>query len=239
MRTIKILDIYGDALNLNGDGKNITAFEQHIAEMGYSSETTRIGVGDEIDFEGYDIVFMTHGKPHIVSALSGHFVKYKEHIINQIEKGKPFVVTGSANMLLGKSFKMLDGKTYEGIGFLDCTCEEFDGLYVSDAVLVPEFAPEEKIFGAYYRCETVKYNTPNENRLFRVEKADPGEGSVGTSEGSRYKNLFATWCLGPVFVRNPFMMRELLKIVLGEDYRETDFSLEEKAQSKLIEELTK
>ncbi len=239
MRTIKILDIYGEALSLNGDGKNITAFAKHIAEMGYSYEITRIGIDDEINFDGYDIVFMTHGKPHIVSALSGHFIKYKEHILDQIEKGKPFVVTGSANMLLGKSFKMLDGKTYQGVGFLDCICEEFDGLYVSDAVLVPEFAPEERIFGAYYRCEAVKYNTPNGNRLFRVEKADPGAGSVGTSEGTYYKNLIATWCLGPVFIRNPLMMRKLLKTVLGEDYKETDFYLEEKAQKKLIEELIK
>ncbi|MGN0629077.1 MAG: hypothetical protein ACI4IW_05570 [Oscillospiraceae bacterium] len=239
MRTIKILDLYGEALDLNGDGKNITALERHLDEMGYAHERTCLGVDDEIDLSGYDIVFMTHGKPHIVSALSGHFVKYREHIISQIEKGKPFVVTGSANMLLGKSFTMLDGKTYEGIGFLDCTCEEFDSLYVSDALLVPDFAPEEKVFGTYYRCESVKYNTPNENRLFRVEKAEQGTGSIGTSEGTYYKNLFATWCLGPVFVRNPFLMKKILKTVLGEDYRETDFSLEEKAQAKLIKELAK
>ena len=239
MRTVRILNLYGEALGLNGDEKNITAFEQRLDEMGYDHETVTAEVGDEINFDGFDIVFMTHGKPHIVSALSEHFVKYKEHIKEQIEKGKPFVVTGSANMLLGKSFKMLDGKTYEGIGFLDCTCEEFDGLYVSDALLVPEFAPEEKVFGVYYRCESVKYNTPNENRHFKVEKADQGDGSVGTSEGTYYKNLFATWCLGPVFVRNPLMMRRLLKTVLGDDYKETDFSLEEKAQEKLIADLAK
>ena len=118
-----------------------------------------------------------------------------------------------------------------------CAAEEFDSLYVSDAVLVPEFAPEEKMFGTYYRCESVKYNTPNENRLFRVLKADSGKGSVGEGEGCRYKNLFATWCLGPVLVRNPLMMKEVLHCVLGEDYRETDFSLEEKAVKMTIEEL--
>ena len=60
-----------------------------------------------------------------------------------------------------------------------------------------------------------------------------------TSEGTYYKNLFATWCLGPVLVRNPLMMKEVLHCVLGEDYRETDFSLEEKAQEKLIADLAK
>jgi len=237
MKTVKILNLYGEALDLNGDGKNVSAFEKRIAEMGYEFVTETLGVGDEIDFSAYDIVFLTHGKPHNVSALSADFIKYKDSIINYIESGKTFVVTGSSNMLFGKSFSMLDGKTYEGIGLFDCTAEEFDSLYVSDAVLVPEFAPEEKMFGTYYRCESVKYNTPNENRLFRVLKADSGKGSVGEGEGCRIKNLFATWCLGPVLVRNPLMMKEVLHCVLGEDYRETDFSLEEKAVKMTIEEL--
>ena len=72
-----------------------------------------------------------------------------------------------------------------------------------------------------------------------MEKAEQGTGSIGTREGTYYKNLFATWCLGPVFVRNPFLMKKILKTVLGEEYRETDFSLEEKAQAKLIKELAK
>ena len=237
MRKIKILNLYGEALDLNGDGKNISAFENRIAEMGYEYETTTLGVGDDIDVSDFDIVFMTHGKPHNVSAISEHFIKYKDNIIENIEKGKTFVVTGSSNMLLGKSFSMLDGKTYSGIGLFDCTAEEFDSLYVSDAVLVPQFAPEEKMFGTYYRCESVKFDTPNEHRLFTVLKADAGKGSVGEGEGCRLNNLFATWCLGPVLVRNPVMMKEVLHCVLGEDYRETDFSLEEKAVKMILEEL--
>ena len=237
MKKIKILNLYGEALDLNGDGKNITAFEKRLSEMGYEFETETLGVGDEIELSGYDIVFMTHGKPHNVSALGEHFVKYKDNILSYIESGKTFVATGSSNMLFGKSFSMLDGKTYNGIGLFDCTAEEFDGLYVSDAVIVPEFATEEKMFGIYYRCESVKFDSPNKNRLFKVLKADEGKGSIGEGEGCRYKNLFATWCLGPMLVRNPVIMREVLHSVLGENYRETDFSLEEKAVKMTIEEL--
>ena len=237
MKKIRILNLYGEALDLNGDGKNVSAFEKRIAEMGYEFETETLGVGDEIDFESYDIVFMTHGKPHNVSAISKDFIKYKDAVAKSIEEGKVFVITGSSNMLLGKSFSMLDGKTYDGIGLLDCTAEEFDSLYVSDAVLVPEFAPEEKMFGTYFRCESVKFDNPNKNRLFSVIKADEGKGSVGDGEGCRINNLFATWCLGPVLVRNPLMMKEVLHCVLGENYRETDFSLEEKAVKMTIEEL--
>ena len=77
MRKIKILNLYGEALDLNGDGKNVTAFEKRIAEMGYEYETTELGVGDEIDVSDYDVVFMTHGKPHNVSALSEHLLNIR------------------------------------------------------------------------------------------------------------------------------------------------------------------
>ena len=58
MRKIKILNLYGEALDLNGDGKNITAFEKRLSEMGYEFETETLGVGDEIELSDYDIVFM-------------------------------------------------------------------------------------------------------------------------------------------------------------------------------------
>ncbi len=237
MRKIKVLNLYGEALGLNGEIKNIEAFEKRLDEMGYEHERETLGVGDEINFENYDIVFMTHGKPHNVSAISEDFALYKNNVLNYIEQGKTFVVTGSANMLLGKSFTMLDGKTYNGIGLFDCEAAEFDGLYVSDAVLVPKFAPEEKVFGAYYRCEDVKYNSESKNPLFTVVKAGSGKGAVCGTEGERLNNLFATWALGPVLARNPIMMKEVLHCVLGEDYRETDFSLEEKAIKMIINEL--
>lgn len=163
-------------------------------------------------------------------------MKYKEQLLAFIESGKTFVATGFAEALLYKSFKMLDGVTYEGIGLIDAEAEEFDGLYVSDALLAPAFAPEERVFGTYYNFAKVSYNK-NESPLFEVLKADAGEGAVSGTEGFCYKNLFATRCLGPLFVRNPNMMKKLLKTVLGPDYAETDFSLEEKAQAKLIEEM--
>ena len=47
MRKIRILNLYGEALDLNGDGKNVTAFEKRIAEMGYEYETVSLGVDEE------------------------------------------------------------------------------------------------------------------------------------------------------------------------------------------------
>ena len=236
MRNIKILNLYNEALELNGDTMNVTAFTNRLDEMGYGYEISTAGVGEEADFSAFDIVFVCHGKPHNVSAVSADFVRRREAFIAAVESGTPMLFTGSANMLLGKSFSMQDGKTYEGIGLFDFTCTEFDGMYVSDAVLAPSFAPEQRMFGTYYRCEDVTFGKDRPN-LFRVSKNLGGEGAVGAEEGFRKGNLFATWVLGPVLARNPLMLKELLRLVLGEDYRETDFSLEQKAVDMILKEI--
>lgn len=237
MKKIRILSLYSEAFDLNGDFRNAEAFAKKIGEMGYEAELELCGIGDEIDPDSADIIFMGNGKPQNISAAEGHFLKYKDKILSAAENGKPFVVTGSANMLLGKSMSFLDGTELEGIGLLDCTCAEFDGLYVTTAVLEPDFAPQQHVFGAYYRFAEQNFITPNEHPLFKVLKAGKNEkGALGMTEGVHYKNVFATWCLGPVLVRNPVMMKKILQDTLGDDYRETDFSLEEKAAELLLQE---
>lgn len=236
MKTVKILNLYNEALELNGDTMNVTAFTNRLDEMGCPYEVSAAGVGEEADFSAFDIVFACHGKPHNVSAVSEDFAARQAGFAAAVEKGVPMLFTGSSTMLLGNSFAMLDGKTYNGIGLFDYTCAEFDGMYVSDAVLIPAFAPEQKMFGTYYRCEDVKFAEDKPN-LFAVSKNLGGAGAVGAAEGFRKKNLFATWALGPVLARNPVMLKEMLCLVLGEDYRETDFSLEQKAVDMILKEL--
>ncbi len=236
MKAVKILNLYNEALELNGDTMNVTAFANRLDEMGCPYEVSTAGVGEAADFSAFDIVFVCHGKPHNVSAVSEDFLSGKESFLAAVKKGTPMFFTGSANMLLGKSFSMLDGKTYDGLGLFDYTCTEFDGMYVSDAVLTPAFAPEQRMFGTYYRCEDVTFGEDKPN-LFTVSKNRGGAGAVGAAEGFRKRNLFTTWALGPVLARNPVMLKEMLRLVLGGDYRETDFSLEQKAVDLILAEL--
>lgn len=236
MKTVRILNLYNEALDLNGDTMNVTAFTNRLDEMEINFELCGVGVGKEADFSLFDAIFVCHGKPHNVSAVSEDFASRKEDFVKAVDAGVPMLFSGSANMLLGKSFEMLDGKTYSGIGLFDFCCKEFDGMYVSDAVLEPSFDSAQKMFGTYYRCESVEFGDDKPN-LFKVSKNLGGEGCVGGEEGFRKKNLFATWALGPILARNPVMLKELLKAVLKDEYCETDFSLEQKAVDMILKEL--
>ena len=62
---------------------------------------------------------------------------------------------------------------------------------------------------------------------------------TGGAEGTLYKNFFGTWSLGPVLVRNPCLMREVLRRLLGEDSRECDYALEQEALDRVLREIRK
>ena len=54
---------------------------------------------------------------------------------------------------------------------------------------------------------------------FTIESSTYGKISSSDLKGKVVLiNLFATWCLGPMLVRNPVIMREVLHCVLGEDF---------------------
>lgn len=235
---VKIVNLYGTALGHNGDDKNIKAFERQLSEMGIEYSEKELSVEDKLDFKDADIIFMTHGKPRNIEAIAGHFLSYKKEITAAYRQGKLFVITGASNMLWGKKFTMLNGKEYEGIGVFDEESSEFDGLYVSDAVLKPAFS-DQHMFGCYYKYAEVTELSPNTHPLFEVLKAEKGKGSVEEKEGHLKKGVYATWALGPIMLRNPVMMREILKKVLKNEYKETDLSLEEKAVELTLSELEK
>lgn len=238
MRKINILNLYGSALGHNGDDKNILAFEKQLEAIGLDWDEREMSVEDKLDFSDADIIFMTHGKPGNIAAISEHFSAYRKEVADAVEAGKIFVVTGASCLLWGRSFTTLDGRVHAGICAFDEDSTEFDGLYVSDAVLKPSFS-DEHMFGCYYKYVETVENAPNRIPLFTVLSAGEGKGAVGETEGHQYKGLYTTWALGPVMLRNPVMMREILRKVAGEDYREPNLSLEERAVKKTLAELEK
>ena len=75
------------------------------------------------------------------------------------------------------------------------------------------------------------FQTPDgeETGIFKVLRG-PGDGETPNgTEGTLYRNFFGTWQMGPVLVRNPALLREVLHRITGEDCSGLDLSLQERA----------
>ncbi len=234
MKKVNILHLYSKSLDLYGDYKNLAALCQRIEETGNTVTVTAKEHFEPVDFTAYDMVYIGHGKAKNLAAVANHFAANGDAVKEQIEKGQVWFVTGNARQLFGKSFTTVTGSEIAGIGLFDYTAEETNKVYVSDMVGTPLFDETKKVYG--FTNRTAHLMGENPYPLFRVN-AGFGDGATpGATEGTLYKNFFATWAMGPALIRNPILMQELLKRLLGEDYRECDYSLEQKALDLVLKE---
>ncbi len=234
MREVKLLHLYSQTLDLYGDYSNLTAIRRRVEEMGYPCRVAYAELGDPIQPEGYDFIYMGHGKARNLAAVAEHFCSYGQALLDAVERGQLFLVTGNARLLWGKSFETYDGGQQKGIGLFDTTAVETNAVFVSDVVAHPAFDESLTSYGFVNRTSHIVGENPCP--LFRVVKGCGDGTEASGAEGNLYHNLFATWQMGPLLARNPAILKELLHRMLGEDYRDFDTSLEEKALALTLKE---
>lgn len=228
MREVKILHLYSQTLDLYGDYKNLEALTQRIAETGNRFSVTAVELGESISFDGYDMVYIGHGKARNLAACAKHFIGYGEAAKAAIENGQVWLVTGNAREMFGQSFTTVgENDPIPGIGLFDYTAVEHNAVFVSDLLAHPIYDEDAVIYG--FANRTASLVGENRYPLFQVVNGFSDGDTPDGVEGTLYKNFFATWSMGPVLARNPSMMKEILHRLLDDDYRECDYSLEEAA----------
>lgn len=236
MRKVTILWLYDDLLDLYGDWGNLLAVEKGLDAMGIGHETHRKSIGDEVDFSAYDLIYLGPGKARNLEAAAKDLLPRKEAVLSAIEDGKLFLVTGNSRLLFGKSFEGFSGETAEGLGLFSYTGIETGNVFISDVLGEYTFEKTCESYGFINRTAHIEGDCGAP--LFRVKKgAGDGVGESADKEGSLYKNFFGTWQLGPVLVKNPQLLREVLRRLAGEDYQDPDLQAQELALRLTLSEM--
>lgn len=234
MKNIKILHLYSKSLDLYGDYKNLTVLCDRIREAGAQVSITQAELFETLEFDGYDMVYIGHGKVKNLVAVAEHFRTFGDAAKKAIEDGQLWFVTGNARELFGQSFTTPDASKVQGIGLFDYTGVETDKVFVSDMIAHPTYDKKALVYG--FTNRTAYLEGENKYPLFEVIDGFSDGQQPSGKEGTLYKNFIATWSMGPALVRNPSLMREILKRLLGQDYKEGNYTLEEKALELVLAE---
>jgi|GEM_PF-376916 len=235
---IKILCMYDELLDLYGDFGNVRMIKMRLEEMGLSCSLVSCGLGETPDFDACDMLYIGPGKGRSLVHAAKHLIGYAAPFRAAIERGLPALVTGSARLLLGKGFRSADGEDIPCVGLFDYTGYDDGKVFVSDVVgeLLIDGA-ENTAYGFINRTAHIEGSAGSP--LLRL-KYGAGDGSGPSSvEGSIYKNLVATWCLGPLLVKNPALLRLFLKRLAGDAFVDYDDSLEKKALALTLHDMEK
>ena len=209
MNKIRIAHLYYDLMNLYGENGNIMALVKGFEDQDMFCEVIRLSVGDKIDFNKYDIYYIGCGSELNQRIVIEDIMKYKDNLKNAIDDGKHIILTGNSYELLGKYIEKVDGEKLETLGIFDFYSKEIDNRITGEEIMECDFFKEPIIAFQNRQCVL----NSKDNHLFNVLNGH-ADNYKSHNEGIHYNNLFATYNLGPLLVRNPLLKNYIIQQVL-------------------------
>ncbi len=207
---MKIAYLYYDFLNLYGESGNIKAIDKILTDNKIKHEILYLSLDDKLHFEEYDLVYIASGTESNQKIALQHLNKYKKDIVKYIADNKYMLVTGNSVDMFGKK---IDGEN--ALGILDYVItrgkRKMEDIYVTSQVT------NKKILGFI-----------NNNSYY-----DKLDCNLFDGLGYTYHNLYATYILGPILVRNPEFLKYFLNSLTGKKLK-YDLKLETKAYDEFV-----
>ena len=206
MNKIYIAHLYYDLMNLYGENGNIMALVNAIESQDMYSEVVNLSINDKIDFKKYDIYYIGCGSEENQLLVIEDIIKYKDKIKEAIESGKHFIFTGNSYELLGKYIEKNNGDKIDTLGLFDFYSKTLDTRIVGEEILETDLYNEPVI--GFQNRQCVLNN--NDNHLFSLVNGH-ADNYKSHYEGIHYNNLYATYNLGPLLIRNPLLKDHIIK----------------------------
>ena len=215
---IKVAHLYYDLMNLYGESGNVKALKMQLEGQGIKTTIKFLTIDDDLNFKDYDIVYIGSGTENNQKIVLNHLLKYKKDIENAIEKGVHFICTGNALELFGNVIEDVNNKKYTALGMFEFDVKQ-EEVRMVDEVLFKTDLINKYILGFQNQSGHIKSDILN---LFDVVK---GIGSyIGSKkEGIHYKNFYGTYVIGPILVRNPELLKYLVKEIINKNNKNFKF----------------
>jgi CobQ-like glutamine amidotransferase family enzyme len=207
---IKIGHLYPEILSHYGDNGNVTVFQKRCSWRDIPFSTHRIGLGDEVDFSKYDVVFLGGGSDHEQSIVRADLLDRRDNLKKAIEDGLVMLAIDSGFQLLGEYYQNNKKEEISGLGILDFYTKNSDGWLVNNVVAATVLGskPYYLIGFANHTGETYLAGL---NPLGQV-LAGVGNNRWENLEGLHYKNLFCSYLHGPLLPNNPLLADTLIEL---------------------------
>lgn len=195
---IKILHLYYDIMNMYGESANIRALEHALDKEEVKYKIDFKSLHDDIKIMDYDFIYIGTGLDESYSLVLEDLKKYKEDLIKYIDANKFILVTGNA-LDLFSDLKILNFKSVK---------EDFriigEQVYTTDLI-------KNYVIGFQNRNTVIKEYS--ETPLFKVTTGT-GFAPNNKNEGIRKNNFYGTYLLGPLLIRNPYLLEYFTKNLL-------------------------
>ena len=220
---LKICHLYPDVLNLYGDQGNILCMKRRLNWRGIDVQVTQVPIGAELKAADHDLFFMGGGQEFEQDILLNDLMGAKAAEIRAaIEDGKTFLAINGGYQMLGNYYKSVDGKQTDFIGALNLHTEGSKDRFVGNYMFTCDELEGLKVVGFEHHAGRT-WLGEGVRPLGKVLVGNGNNGKDGT-EGTRYKNVFASYSHGCLLPKNPVLADHILKITLEHKYGKVDLA---------------
>jgi CobQ-like glutamine amidotransferase family enzyme len=209
---LRILSVFPELLNVNGDAENAAVLAARSRWAGRSARVVRLGLNDPTPTDAPGIVVIGSttdaALPSVLDALS----RSRSALAEWIAAGVPVLAVGTGWEALSTSIALADG-VVDGLGLVPGSAATADARVSDDLVITSRFG---RLVG--YENHARDYTLePGTEPLGEIVYGR-GNGLAGSSEGMIVGNIIGTHLHGPVLAKNPTLADHLLTLALGEGY---------------------
>jgi lipid II isoglutaminyl synthase (glutamine-hydrolysing) len=218
-RPLRVCALYPDLMNIYADRGNLTVLERRCAWRGIGFELSGAGLGDALDPEGHDLLYVGGGQDRDQALCAQDLATVKrEAIHHHAARGGAILAVCGGYQLLGHGYAM-GSERLPGVGLVDLETVRSDGPRLIGNVAIEVELPGlggPRTLAGFENHAGRTHLGAGEQPLGRVLSGHGNDGA-GRHEGVRRGAVVGTYMHGPLLPKNTWFADWLIATATGRE----------------------
>lgn len=217
-RTLTIVQLYPDDMNIYGDWGNVLTVKKRAEWHGLSVKLVDYNVGDSFPVEA-DIIIGGGGQDSGQTKVQSDLQKIAPHLHKLADSDTPMLMICGLYQLFGRFFKTNKGEIIDGINIFHAE------THAGPERLIGNIVTTSDQFGDIIGYENHSGQTFIDSDMTPLGRVVRGAGNSGQddTEGCIYRNVIGTYLHGSLLPKNPAIADFLIEQAAKNKY--PDFTL--------------
>jgi lipid II isoglutaminyl synthase (glutamine-hydrolysing) len=217
---VRVAWLYPEHLNIYADRGNLLLMERRMQWRGLGFEVTSIGVGDALDPDAHDLIYLGGGQDRDQARCARDLVDTKRDALHAAA-ARGAIVLGICGgyQLLGHEYE-LGSERVPGVGLVDLRTVRGEGRLIGDVEITVDLpridgSSTGPVALAGFENHGGRTLLGSEQPLGRVVHGRGNDGESGAEGVLHGGNVIGTYLHGPLLPKNTWFADELLARALG------------------------
>jgi CobQ-like glutamine amidotransferase family enzyme len=228
---LRVCALYPELMNIYADRGNIAVLRARCQWRGLGFELTASSVGDALDPDAHDLLYIGGGQDRDQAAVARDMVATKREALHAAAgRGAVVLAVCGGYQLLGHRYQLGD-RELPGIGLVDLHTIRADGpRLIGNCAIEADLGNGARVIAGFENHGGRTFLGPGERPLGRVLRGHGNNGEDGL-EGVMRGTVLGTYLHGPLLPKNVWLADRLIELALGIELGPLDDALEDAAHA--------